>query len=267
MQRKLLFNGIIFDNGEKGYLFNNFNPNDGINVSRDEKQLAGTDNMSIAVNARYEPRVVNLKGVILADNRQRLYEKIRFLTTRCNGKTDDYLYYDNGYNVFRSRAVADVPSFGEYMGVSPCGCEYNINFTLLNFFWEDNSETETEITGSGTSYILAANSPCAVYPKLYITPNADPKTLTVKWATSYITGLDTVILSADFSSYTLAAGKYICIDFGTGALTYETGAILTKAITAIRRFELPTETSRIIEISGVVPSKVILKYRKNYIGV
>ena len=76
-----------------------------------------------------------------------------------------------------------------------------------------------------------------------------------------------MILSADFSSYTLATGKYICIDFGTGALTYETGAILTKAITAIRRFELPTETSRIIEISGVVPSKVILKYRKNYIGV
>ena len=158
MQRKLLFNGVIFDNGEKGYLFNGFNPNDGINVSRDEKQLAGTENMSIAVNARYEPRVVNLKGVILADNRQRLYEKIRFLTTRCNGKTDDYLYYDNGYNVFRSRAVADVPSFGEYMGVSPCGCEYNINFTLLNFFWEDNSETETEITGTGTSYILGKQS-------------------------------------------------------------------------------------------------------------
>lgn len=167
--RYLKFNGIEFSQ-KSNYLLSQFEPND-VTVHRQEDIPVGRSGAKIS-NAYYNSRIVNVVGNIIACCRADLFEKMQYLSARCNGVTQGDLLYHNGTKLYKASAIADSPQYGQIR----CGrnVEFNINFTLPDFFWLSNDEVVTDVSMtdyfSDYSSTVYVGKSFDVKPDIYLYP-------------------------------------------------------------------------------------------------
>lgn len=129
------FNGIEFS-CNTNFPFYNFEPNE-TSVSY-QTDLALNSDGALFSNFRYNERAVALQGHIVGADETRLQEAKELLFAKCNGKTKATLFYFNGFKLYRAEAFSSVPALSEKRGLC---YEFNINFTLPCFYWEEAEKT------------------------------------------------------------------------------------------------------------------------------
>lgn len=148
MSKKYIeFNGITFggkswvdkkDGAGKvytPYIITEFHPNE-INTTYQQDDFI-TDG-ALFSNFRYNARIVSLRGHILSRKGEKLEDLRRLLYTKLNGKKNSKLLYFDGNKKFFCTAFADAPVCANAVKNS---VEFNINFTIPDFFWYDNEKT------------------------------------------------------------------------------------------------------------------------------
>lgn len=256
--RFIKFNGIEFGKG-KEYIFTTFQPNECTTDRQEDKPILNDG--SILSNFSYQARVVSLSGMIIADNRNELFEKMQKLSLKCNGKTISDLIYFNGAKTYKSTAVADVPQFGDI--IAKRGVEYNINFTLPNFYWYGTSLISlgnVSNTSTGTSSTVTVNNPLdlEIKPIIYVFATGVDKytlentTTGAKFDIDIKTALDT--------------NGYIVIDTDGITANDNNGNDLINNVGDIEEFYLQSGNNS-IKISSTTAFRIELKYYPKYIGV
>jgi hypothetical protein len=146
-KRYIEFNGITF--GSKNwidkqdgagkiytpYIITEFHPNE-VNTSYQQDNFI-TDG-ALFSNFRYEARIVSLRGYILPRKGDKIEELRQRLYTKLNGKKSTELVYFDGKKKFFCMAFADAPVCANAVKNS---VEFNINFTVPDFFWHDSQKT------------------------------------------------------------------------------------------------------------------------------
>lgn len=148
------FNGITFGGknwvnkqGDVGstytpYIITEFYPNE-IETSCQHDDLI-TDG-AILSNFRYNVRIVSLRGYILPRKGEDIKILRQQLFIKLNGKKHSKMLYFDGVNEFSCNAVADAPVCGKAVKNS---VEFNINFTVPDFFWYENKKTVVAVGGT-----------------------------------------------------------------------------------------------------------------------
>lgn len=148
MNKKYIeFNGITFG-GENWigkqdspgkmytpYIITEFHPNE-VNTTYQQDDFI-TDG-ALFSNFRYNARIVSLRGYILPRKGEKLENLRRALYTKLNGKKISKLSYFDGNKKFFCVAFADAPVCANAVKNS---VEFNINFTVPDFFWYDSEKT------------------------------------------------------------------------------------------------------------------------------
>ncbi len=140
------FNGITFGgenwiNKHDGtgkmytpYIITEFHPNE-VNASYQQDDFI-TDG-ALFSNFRYNARIVSLKGYILPRGIEDIEELRKKLYRKLNGKKNEKLTYYDGHKKYFCIAFADAPVCANAVKKS---IEFNINFTIPDFFWYDNEK-------------------------------------------------------------------------------------------------------------------------------
>lgn len=129
------FNGIEFS-CNTNFPFYNFSPNE-TSVAYQTDLALNTDG-ALFSNFRYNERAVSLQGHIVGVDEKQLQEAKELLFTKCNGKTKATLFYFNGFKLYRAEAFSSAPTLSEKRGLC---YEFNLNFILPKFYWEENEKT------------------------------------------------------------------------------------------------------------------------------
>lgn len=148
MSKKYIeFNGITFGGGNwidkqdgtgriyTPYIITEFHPNE-VNTTCQQDDFI-TDG-ALFSNFRYNARIVSLRGYILPRKGDKIEELRQQLYTKLNGKKNEKLTYYDGHKKYFCIAFADAPVCANAVKNS---VEFNINFTVPDFFWYDNEKT------------------------------------------------------------------------------------------------------------------------------
>lgn len=274
--RYIEFNGIKFTSeDDTNYIYNYFNPNDGDTKSQSDIPL-GYDGEIIS-NITYNSRIVNVKGNIWGNTEQELYNARQELFNKCNGKTRGILTYYNGYKKYRAAAIASIPSCGDH---SELYCSFNVNFTLYNFFWEDDDISEFDIFTRLDNITTTFTLPCIftsrtsgativndtdfnIYPIIVIKANSINNTQPLKIVNS-TTGKD-----ISLSGYNITQGEIITIDCEKFTALNDRGVNLINYFNDFEDWNITKGTNVIDVENGNTASDIDVKiqYRKKYVGV
>lgn len=152
MSKKYIeFNGITFGgenwiNKPDGtgkmytpYIITEFHPNE-VNASYQQDDFI-TDG-AVFSNFRYNARIVSLKGHILPRKGEKIETLRQHLYKKLNGKKKTKLAYYDGRKKYFCIAFADAPVCANVVKQS---IEFNINFTIPDFFWYDNEKISVAV--------------------------------------------------------------------------------------------------------------------------
>ena len=117
------------------YIITEFHPNE-VNTTYQQDDFI-TDG-ALFSNFRYNARIVSLRGYILPRKDDKIEELRQQLYTKLNGKKNTKLVYFDGRKKFFCMAFADAPVCANTVKNS---VEFNINFTVPDFFWYDSEQT------------------------------------------------------------------------------------------------------------------------------
>ena len=125
---------------ESQYILKSFEPNKGSTDVKTVKIIG--ENGKRVTDSTYNAREVTAKGVIVAHSVNELAELRRRLCVACDGKTEDFLYYDIGDAHYKTPAIAEIPTFGGIKGLT---LEFSLSFKMYRFFWYNATEKITPI--------------------------------------------------------------------------------------------------------------------------
>lgn len=281
------FNGLVFGGASyisrgsgKGreytpYIMSELLPNE-VETAYQQDDLI-TDG-AVFSNFRYGARLVSLRGYILprrgetaAELRQRLYTKL-------NGKKTSRLKYFDGAREFFCSAIASAPVCAAPKGQT---VEFNINFTVPDFFWYESKKTVIAVAtiekqlstpftlpacfGRRTASASISNeTELDIYPKLtFIVKNVtEAGSVFIRNLT---TGREIVL-----SGISLPDGAQIEIDCASlTAINAESGESIINSFNDFSDFALVPGENLIecTDTNGNAETCVSVEYYKQYVGV
>ena len=227
-------------------------------------------------NFRYDSRIMSLRGYILPRNGERIEELRADLFTKINGKTNKKLIYFDGEKKFFCHCFADAPVVSGKIKES---VEFNINFTVPDFYWYEFLKTEipvcTRINHIETEFRLPTvfttriaeatiNNPnnFNLYPIIKIIAGSTSESETLEVLN------DTTGESVVLSGYTLNANEIVTIDCKTLDAD-ASGVSVINYLNDFSDFSLIPGSNHLICTNARLGSMltVAIEYYRPYIGI
>lgn len=271
-KKYLKYNGITF-NDDTPYPFYSFIPNEG--TAEAQTDIAVLKDGALYSNFRYNERLVSLKGHITGNDEEELIKNKQLLYIKCNGKTKSTLFWYDGYKEYKAEAVASIPVLSEKKGLC---YEFNINFIIPGFYWEEANETSVPLfqrkndvcmefmppcifTSRTTGTVYINNTDFPIYPKIeFLVEETSEYDLII---TNETTGA--IIELGDFQ---VTEGDIIVIDTENMTALHN-GIDIINSFNDFSDFHLtPGENVLSITNGGIeVNSSVMMKFYKKFVGV
>lgn len=272
--RYVEFNGIRFSSEHGPYIYNRFSPNSG--TTRVSSHTPALGDGAIVSGIYYDPRTIAISGSVFGDAEEEYYRAKQALSNACNGKTHTTLYYFNGFEKYEAMAVASIPEYGENEGFC---CDFNVNFTLYDFYWYESGEIVIPIYVRENAFENTFTLPCVFTKRIFsgvaynhLSYREYPN---IKLFIPYATTLDFEIKNEAtgecFSVSGYEAGHEETLDINVTELTAvsNTGKNILEYCSDFENFYLEPGENNIIIVKNTNNSvvSVSVRYKKRMVGV